>query len=129
MKAIDLAIAVLKASTAVVAITTHSRIYPVTAPQGMTLPHVVVNLIAGDDEQLLGGAGHLFTSRIQVDCIATSVALAAQLGEAVNAALEQRPANPPSDLDDCFTDGIAHSDSSEDGSIIRVLRGYYLIHR
>jgi hypothetical protein len=128
MSALNLAITALKGTAAVTAKTTQSRICAVSAPQNQALDYVVVNVVSGDDEQMLAGAGGFLTSRIQVDCVSRTVAGAQALAAAVLSALEQRPTNPPSGLLDCYRDGVEFTDSSDDGTTFRVVLGFYLIH-
>lgn len=61
------------------------RIYPVTAPQGASLPYIVVSMAFEDQDIHLDGARDGFDSRISVACHADSVAAADALGEAVKA--------------------------------------------
>lgn len=88
MDPIDLAIEVLKRNDGVRAITTMSRIYSTGAPEKTTLAHVVVNVVAGDDEQLLSGPAKMYETRFQFDCNSLDKAEASRLGAAVCAALE-----------------------------------------
>lgn len=59
------------------------RIYPMLAPQGATLPHIVYQLVSGGHRHTLaGGAGHA-APRFQLTCWADTYTAAAELGELV----------------------------------------------
>lgn len=126
MSAVDLAIAVLKSTPAVIQRTTLSRIYPVVAPENSLTPYAVVSLISDNDEQMLAGKAGMYTARIQVDCMASNATDAAALALAVDSALEERKDSYPNKLVDCFRDGIAFSDYSDDRTICRYVRGFYI---
>lgn len=126
MSAIQLAVDALKLNQAVTSITSLSRIFPLASPQGVTLPHVIVHIASGGDDQLLTGAAKLYRSRIQCDCIAPSATVAEQLGNAVRGALEERKSNYPAKLRDCFVDGVDGSDYSDDRTSFRRYLGFHI---
>ena len=88
MSALQIAIDKLVATAGVTAITTAARIYPVEMPQAAVAPCVVVNVISGQDEHMLTGAGRYYRHRVSIDCIAADPLVAQQLGDAVMGALD-----------------------------------------
>jgi hypothetical protein len=128
MNAIDLVIDALKKNNGVTSKTTLSRIYPLRVPQQQTLDHIVVNIVSGNDEQMLGGNAGLNVSRVQVDCMSKTASGAIALGDAVIAALEKKPANAHQQLRDCYRDGIDASDFSDDSEFARRILGFYVHH-
>ena len=88
MSALQIAIDKLVATSAVTDITTTAGIYPEEMPQGASPPCVVVNVVSGQDEHMLTGAGRYYRHRVTIDCIAADPLVAQQLGDAVMGALD-----------------------------------------
>lgn len=63
------------------------RLYPARLPQGVTLPAVTYQRIAGNSEISHDGPGDLARARIQIDCWADSYATMVSLAKAIRAAL------------------------------------------
>jgi len=88
MSAIQIVTRRLSSDSAVKAIVTSARVFPVAAPQNAQAPYITVNLVSGRDERLLEGPGKYYRHRVTVESIATSAAEALDLGDAALAALE-----------------------------------------
>lgn len=78
--------ALLRASTAVTSIT--PRIEWGSVAQGAQYPLVVLNTISGSGSHTLDGPDSLFSGRVQVDCYATTMGGAVNLGRAVLGVLD-----------------------------------------
>ena len=65
-----------------------SRIYPLTLPQGVTLPAIRYQRITGTSDPHLGGTTGLAVATIQFDCVGTTYAKAEQVRDAVRESLE-----------------------------------------
>ena len=88
MSALQIAIDKLVATAGVTAITTAAGIYPEEMPQNALMPCIVVNIVSGQDEHMLTGAGGYYRHRVSVECNAANPLVAQQLGNAVMAALQ-----------------------------------------
>lgn len=128
MSALQIAVDLLKDSSEVIDIVTENRVYPVVAPQNAAVPYVIVSLASGNDEQLLSGAARIYTSRIQVDCLAASAALSMTLGDAVGEALEDVVKAAISGfIADVMRDGVDFTDFSDDRTAFRRVIGFTVI--
>ena len=65
-----------------------TKLYPVTAPQGTTLPYVVYSKIDTRPVQALGQAAGMATSRLQFDAYAATPLAAKNLIQALRVALD-----------------------------------------
>ena len=65
-----------------------SRIYPLTLPQGVTLPAIRYQRITGNSDPHLGGTTGLAVATVQLDCVGTTYAGAEQVRDAVRESLE-----------------------------------------
>lgn len=63
------------------------RIYPLTIPQGETLPVITYSVVATDEDNQEGDAATLARARLQLDCWATTYKQANDLARAVRLAL------------------------------------------
>ena len=88
MSALEIAVTKLGATSSVTTITGAIGIYPISLPQTAAPPCVLVNIVSGQDEHMLTGAGKLYLHRVSVECLATTAAGVMALGDAVMAALE-----------------------------------------
>jgi hypothetical protein len=66
------------------------RIWPNKAQQGNSDPHIVVSLISEDEPVLLEGSSCITTSRVRIDCRASTSTQAMSLGEDVKTALRDK---------------------------------------
>lgn len=88
MSAIQIATYILSRNAAVKAIATAAKVFPIDAPQNTVAPYITVNLVSGQDEHLLDGAGKYYQHRVTVESIGRSPAEALNLGDAALAAVE-----------------------------------------
>lgn len=88
MSALKIAVTKLAATSAVTDITTAVGIYPITMPQAAVPPCLIVNVVSGQDEHMLTGAGKYYRHRVSVECLATTALGAEALGAAVMTALQ-----------------------------------------
>lgn len=90
MSSLNIAVKTLLATSAVTAIV-GQRVYPIFAPQNAAFPHIVVYLVAEDEEDLLTGASQLREGRVTIESrTAGDVPVLATLGEAVIDAMRDR---------------------------------------
>lgn len=88
MSALAIVIAKLKATSGVTSITGAKGIYPIDLPQDASPPCVIANIVTGDDELMLTGAGKYYRGLVTVECLAVTPDAVIALGNAVIAALE-----------------------------------------
>jgi hypothetical protein len=87
MSAIRLALELLLAAPDVTAIVA-DRVYPIRAPQDAARPFLILSRIGEEEDQILEGAGGVYTAIVSVACHAErSFSDADALGEKVKAAL------------------------------------------
>lgn len=84
--ALDLLIRVLSDNSDVAAIV-GTRIFGIVAPQTKAMPYIVCSLIYEDQDVTLEGHQDGYDSRVSVECVASSVTNAVELGETVKSAL------------------------------------------
>ena len=66
-----------------------TRIYPLTLPQGVTMPAVRYQRISGNSDPHIRGTTGTATARLQFDILATTYAAAESLREAIREAIDQ----------------------------------------
>ena len=66
-----------------------TRIYPLTLPQGVTMPAVRYQRISGNSDPHIGGTTGTATARLQFDIFATTYAAAESLRDAIREAIDQ----------------------------------------
>lgn len=66
----------------------NARVYPGFAPQGVSLPHVVLNTISDVSDHDMDGANGWTEARVQVDCYARTVDDAEALAEVIRLACD-----------------------------------------
>lgn len=84
---IEEALATKLRETASVSALVGTRIYPTTAPQNTTSPHVIYDLLGGADVAGHDGWESLRTGRISYTCLAPTYSAAKAVAEAVRLAL------------------------------------------
>lgn len=89
MSALSLTIKTLLAEPSITAITS-TRIWPHNLPVKGGLPAIVVRLMGEDDPQHLAGSDRFPMATVALHCIASSMATADALGEAVKLALRDK---------------------------------------
>jgi hypothetical protein len=65
-----------------------SHIYPAHAPDSISIPYIVYEVLDGTQEDTLKGVGDMEHQVIQMECNQSTVSLAEALGDAVFSALE-----------------------------------------
>lgn len=66
-----------------------TRIYPLTLPQGVTMPAVRYTRVSGNSDPYIGGTTGAATARLQFDIFATSYAGAEAVRDAIKEAIDQ----------------------------------------
>lgn len=94
------------------------RIYWGEAPQGTSLPAIVLTVIGGTDQPHLRGTDGLWRYRVQVDCYGADRPTARSLHRAVLDRLNGYSTFTGSGITGCFVDGIR--DDTEDAATGRV---------
>jgi hypothetical protein len=87
MSAVAATVQALLAASGVAALVS-TRVYPVVAPQATAASHIVVHLIAEDDDMLLRGTAGYPNARVSVECRASTFTAVNALAEAVKSALQ-----------------------------------------
>ncbi len=128
MSAIRLAQELLLAAAAVTAIV-GERVYTIKAPQDAARPFLILSRIGENEDQLLEGAGGVYTATLSVACHAErSFSDADALGEKVKAALGNvtnravySPDSPATRLGTvtAWKSGADVTDHSDDGRVFR----------
>ena len=66
-----------------------TRIYPLTLPQGVTMPAVRYQRVSGNSDPYIGGTTGAATARLQFDIFATTYAGAEAVRDAIKEAIDQ----------------------------------------
>jgi hypothetical protein len=122
--ALDFLRAALASESAVTAKVPEARIYPIEAPQDVTLPALVVHLVDERDEQLLAGAGQYPVARFIIDILGGSFGEASTVGGIVKDALRDWSGTAAGFRASFNTDAIDHFDRGERGNIWRRRIGF-----
>jgi len=134
MSALEITITALKAAPAVAAIVGDGespeafRIHAFEVPQAFARPCLVASLLSESEDQMVGGAGGYFESRVQVQCLADDPAGANDLGEVVKAALSDitKQAIAGATSVDIWKAGADYTDVSADRAVYRRILDFYV---
>lgn len=128
MSGIGIVIAKLRATPEVIAVTTDGRIYPIVAPEKTAMPFITIELSSEADQQMLGGAGGYYSTRVTVSTLATTATQANEMGELVKKALgDVTKATIAGAKDvDIVKQGTDFSDYADDRSVYRRAMDFYV---
>lgn len=135
MSALRLATEILKRNGTISGIVSN-RIYPLVAPQGATLPYLVLDLVHEGDFHTLQGSGQWFDSRFSVSSYAGSAEGANSLAERCKPAMDwsgviYEEGSPATRIGEAqvMKDGADIFDWSEDREVFRRVTDYSMIWR